>query len=57
MSIYDNVILKAKQVICLESLYLKKDSLAVLPTGYDLHVQNYPANRVSFDQERSKRLC
>ena len=27
---YDNIILKAKQVICLESLYLKKDLLAVL---------------------------
>ena len=30
---YDNIIFKAKQVICLESLYLKKDLLAVLPTG------------------------
>ena len=31
---YDNIILKVKQVICLESLYLKKDLVAVLPTGY-----------------------
>ena len=31
---YDNIILKAKQIICLESLYLKKDLLAFLPTGY-----------------------
>ena len=31
---YDNIILKVKQVICLESLYLKKDLLAVLLTGF-----------------------
>ena len=34
MSSYDNIILKTQYVICLESLYLKKDSLGVLPTGY-----------------------
>ena len=32
---YDNIILKAKQIICLESLYLKKDLLAFQPTGYE----------------------
>lgn len=33
---YDNIILKAKQVYCLERFYLKKkDLLAVLPTGYE----------------------
>ena len=31
---YDDIILKVKQVICLESLYLKKDLVAVLPIGY-----------------------
>ena len=31
---YDDIILKVKQLICLESLYLKKDLVAVLPTGY-----------------------
>ena len=31
---YDSIFLKAKQVICLESLFLKKDLVAVLPTGY-----------------------
>ena len=31
---YDDITLKVKQVICLESLYLKKDLVAVLPTGY-----------------------
>ena len=31
---YDKLILKAKQVICLGNLYLKKDLLFVLPTGY-----------------------
>ena len=31
---YYSIILKIKQVICLESLFLKKDLVAVLPTGY-----------------------
>ncbi|XP_068689205.1 ATP-dependent DNA helicase RecQ-like [Montipora capricornis] len=31
---YDDIILKVKQVIYLESLYLKKDLVALLPTGY-----------------------
>jgi len=31
---YDNIVLQLKQVICLESLYLKKDLVAILPTGY-----------------------
>ena len=31
---YDDIILKVKEVICLESLYFKKDLVAVLPTGY-----------------------
>ena len=34
MSSYDNIILKTQYVICLESLYLTKDSLALPPTGY-----------------------
>ena len=33
-SVYCNTILKPKQVICLEYVYLKKDVLCVLPTGY-----------------------
>ena len=38
---YDNIILKAKQIICLESLYLKKDLLAFLQkVSLDLLVQN-----------------
>ena len=32
---YDNIILKAKRIISLESLYLKKDLLAFLPTEYE----------------------
>ena len=37
---YDNIILTAKRVICLQSMYLKKDLLAVLSTGLlALHVQ------------------
>ena len=31
---YYSIILKVKQVICLESLFLKKDLVAVLSTGY-----------------------
>ncbi len=31
---YDNIILKVKQILCMESIYLKKDIVAVLPTGY-----------------------
>ena len=33
-SLYSNVILKPKQVICLEKMFLGVDTLAVLPTGY-----------------------
>ena len=33
-SLYSNVVLKPKQVICLEKLFLGVDVLAVLPTGY-----------------------
>ena len=31
---YDDIILTVKQVICLESLYLKKNLVAVLSAGY-----------------------
>ena len=33
-SLYEAVILKPKQVLCLESVYLKNDVMCVLPTGY-----------------------
>ncbi|XP_028411860.1 uncharacterized protein LOC114534597 [Dendronephthya gigantea] len=33
-SLYSNAILKPKQVICLEKLFLGVDILAILPTGY-----------------------
>ena len=33
-SLYSNVVLKPKQVICLEKLFLGVDVLAILPTGY-----------------------
>ena len=33
-SLYSNVNLKPKQVICLEKMFLGVDTLAVLPTGY-----------------------
>ena len=31
---FDKIILKVKQVTCLENIYLKRDLVAVLPTGY-----------------------
>ena len=31
---YTDVILKVNQVICLEALYLRKDVMAILQTGY-----------------------
>ncbi|XP_028404072.1 ATP-dependent DNA helicase Q-like 1 [Dendronephthya gigantea] len=33
-SLYSDTVLKPKQVICLESVFLQKDVLCVLPTGY-----------------------
>ena len=33
-SLYKNVNLKPKQVACLEAIYNKKDTVAILPTGY-----------------------
>ena len=33
-SVYIEIILKPKQVLCLESVYLDKDVMCVLPTGY-----------------------
>lgn len=33
-SVYSNICLKPKQVICLEYIFLGKDVLAILPTGY-----------------------
>ena len=33
-SVYSEIVLKPKQVICLENLFLNKDVLAVLPTGF-----------------------
>ena len=31
---YHNIILKVKEVICLKYLFLRKDLLVILPTGY-----------------------
>ena len=33
-SVYSNVILQPKQVVCLEKLFLGLDVVAILPTGY-----------------------
>ena len=33
-SLYTNINLKPKQVVCLEAIYNNKDTIAILPTGY-----------------------
>ena len=33
-SLYSEVVLKPKQVICFENVFLNLDVLAILPTGY-----------------------
>ncbi len=33
-NMYEHIILKPNQVLCMKSLYLKKDLMCVLPTGY-----------------------
>ena len=33
-SAYNNIILKPKQVVCLETIYMGKDLICILPTGY-----------------------
>jgi superfamily II DNA helicase RecQ len=33
-SLYTNINLKPKQVVCLEAIYNNKDTVAILPTGY-----------------------
>ena len=45
-SIYSNVNLKVKQVICLEAIYHGRDVVAVLPTGY---TASAAASNSSFD--------
>ena len=35
-SSYCNIVLKPKQVFCLEKIYLGKDVLCVLPTGWQI---------------------
>ena len=40
-SVYYNTILKPKQVLCLEYLYLKHGVLCVLPTGYGMSLVFY----------------
>ena len=33
-SVYQDTVLKPNQVICLESVYLQKDAMCILPMGY-----------------------
>ena len=40
-SVYQDIIMKPKQVLCLESVYMQNDVMCVLPTGYgkSLHMR------------------
>ena len=40
-SVYHDIILRPKQVICLEGIFLQNDVLCVLPTGYGKTRQRY----------------
>ena len=50
-SIYCEVVLKSKQVICLEKVFLNLDILAVLPTGYSKSLVFLSASRTSVCEE------
>jgi hypothetical protein len=49
---YTSVILKPKQVLCLEAAYLEKDLLAVLPTGYGKSLVFYLLSSLLAERKR-----
>ena len=53
-SSYSNIILKPKQVACLESLYLGKDVVCVLPTGYGKSLVFHLLPSLMFARNRSR---
>ena len=53
-SAYNNIILKPKQVACLESLYLGKDVVCVLPTGYGKSLVFHLLPSLMFARNRSR---
>ena len=53
-SSYNNIILKPKQVACLESLYLGKDVVCVLPTGYGKSLVFHSLPSLMFARNRSR---
>ena len=60
-SIYTNINLKPKQVICLEAIFKRRDTVAVLPTGYgkSLIYQLLPSllsKRNEFEQKQSDQM-
>ena len=56
-SLYQETILKPKQVLCLESTYLEKDLIRVLPTGYRKSLIFHLLPRLLVSQWRSKGCC
>ena len=54
-SLYTNTNLKPKQVLCLQAIYNKKDTVAVLPTGYgkSLVYQLLPSLLSKRDQQKA----
>ena len=53
-SSYSNIILKPKQVACLESPYLGKDVVCVLPTGYGKSLVFHLLPSLMFARNRSR---
>ena len=55
-SVYHNLTLKPKQVVCLESIFLKKDVLFVLPTGYGKSLVFHILPALLFARDNSESL-
>ena len=54
-SVYWNVILRPKQVVCLEKVFLGKDVLGVLPTGYGKSLIFHVLPLIFFAKERLEK--
>ena len=54
-SVHWNVILRRKQVVCLEKLFLGMDVLGVLPTGYEKSLIFHVLPLIFFAKERLEK--
>ena len=55
-SSFNHIILKSKQVLCLEYIFLQRDTLAVLPTGYGKSLVFYLTPALLFAKKNQNRL-